>query len=124
VITKRKQGPDAFRQHLQEQVADLRKSGAAFDGGDTSEAKRLAVAIRNLVHDTDKSHSVLTQLHAKEGLRFVDTSHGPVAFPGAISFVAVAHHLGRDRVALGLVSVQAIAQMVTGRSDEGSERVA
>ncbi len=31
--------PDALRQHLQEQVAYLRESGAAFDGGDTSEAK-------------------------------------------------------------------------------------
>ena len=74
----------------------------------------MAVAIRNLVHDTDNSHSVLAQLHAKERLRFVDTLHGPVAFPGAISFVAVAHQLGRDRVAVGLVSDQHIAEMVTG----------
>jgi hypothetical protein len=44
----------------------------------------LAVAIRNLVHDTETSHSVLAQLHAKEKLRFIDSSHPPETIPGAI----------------------------------------
>ena len=83
-MTKRPQGPDALRQHLQEQVGFLRKSGTGFDEGDRSEAKRLAVAIRNLVHDTSTSHSILGQLHAKEKLRFMDTSHPPLTWPGAV----------------------------------------
>lgn len=99
-MTKRPQGPDALRQHLQEQVGFLRKSGAAFNDGDVAEAKRLAATIRTLVHDTATSHSLLSQLHAKEKLRFEDSSHPPLTTPGAIRIdagLAVIHaSLGLD----------------------------
>ncbi len=47
---------------LEEQVAFLRHSAALFDAGADAEAKRIAVVIRVLVHDTPRSHSLLAQL--------------------------------------------------------------
>lgn len=72
-----KQTPQELREHLQEQVYFLRSSGQAFDSGVQAEAKRLATAIRLLVYDTSRSRSLLDQLGKKDGLRYVDTSHGP-----------------------------------------------
>jgi hypothetical protein len=59
--------------HLEEQLQFLQASADAFDRGLESEAKRLAVTIRVLVHDTANSRSLLNQLGMKEGL-FVDTA--------------------------------------------------
>lgn len=59
--------------HLHDQVEFLQSSGAAFDAGQTSEAKRLSTAIRILVHDTGVSKSLLGQLGVKDDLLFVDT---------------------------------------------------
>jgi peptide subunit release factor RF-3 len=47
---------DLIRQ-LRDQVAFLRASGASFDAGMESEAKRLATTIRVLIHDTARSQS-------------------------------------------------------------------
>lgn len=74
--------------HLREQLGFLETSGAAFDAGQIAEAKRLATAIRILVHDTTASTSLLQQLGVKDDLQFVDTSHPPFPFdlePGVLT---------------------------------------
>lgn len=60
--------------HLREQVAFLRASARAYDGGFTGEAKRLAVVVPVLVHDTSTSTSLLSQLNLK-GIEFFDTAY-------------------------------------------------
>lgn len=60
--------------HLREQVAFLRASVRAYDDGFTGEAKRLAVVVRVLVHDTSASTSLLSQLDLK-GIQFFDTAY-------------------------------------------------
>ena len=57
------QSESDLRQHLVEQLGFLRRSAEAYDSGLVDEAKRLAVTIRILVHDTEKSKSLLGQLH-------------------------------------------------------------
>lgn len=59
---------------LDENVSFLRVSAQSFDAGFEAEAKRLAVTLRVLLHDTQTSHSLLTQLGVKSQLRFVDTA--------------------------------------------------
>ena len=66
--------PAELLEHLREQATFLRLSGAAFDSGFEGEAKRLAVTIRVLVHDTNRSMSLLTQMGVKDQLLFVDTA--------------------------------------------------
>lgn len=58
---------------LAENQAFLRRSSEAFDEGFESEAKRLAVVLRLLLHDTSRSHSLLYQLGIKDRLDFLDT---------------------------------------------------
>jgi len=57
--------------HLDEQIEFLRASAKSFDCGAESEAKRLAVTIRVLLHDTTKSHSLLQQLGLKPNMPLV-----------------------------------------------------
>ena len=57
-----------------EQLQFLDASADAYDRGLEAEAKRLAVTIRILVHDTTQSHSLLTQLGVKDRLRWLDTA--------------------------------------------------
>jgi hypothetical protein len=59
---------------LIEQADFLRQSAAAFNSGRFAEAKRLAVAVRILCHDTGRSHSLLGQLGLLDELRFVDAT--------------------------------------------------
>ena len=61
---------------LVEQVAFLKRSAAAYDEGFKSEAKRLGVVVRVLVHDTGQSRSLLS-LVRKKTIRFLDTSVPP-----------------------------------------------
>ena len=58
---------------LAEQLEFIRASARAFDDGFEGEAKRLAVAIRILVHDKGSSTSLLGQLGMKD-LLFFDTA--------------------------------------------------
>jgi hypothetical protein len=51
--------------HLDEQIKFLEASAAAYDNGFDGEAKRLAVTLRVLLHDTTQSHSLLSQLGLK-----------------------------------------------------------
>jgi hypothetical protein len=53
------QSRDDAVEALREQLGFLRRSGEAFDAGDTSEAKRVAVAVRVLVWDKGRNRSVL-----------------------------------------------------------------
>ncbi len=63
-----------LRGHLCEQMDFLRASAASYDNGAEGEAKRLAITIRVLVHDTKKSKSLLLQLNMKHLLRMHDTN--------------------------------------------------
>lgn len=58
---------------LDEQIRFLKVSADAYDRGFSSECKRLATTIRVLVHDTEKSISLLAQLGRKEA-NFCDTA--------------------------------------------------
>lgn len=58
--------------HLKEQISFLEASANSFDAGMEEEAKRLAVTIRILVHETSYSQSLLGQMG--ENLKFLDTS--------------------------------------------------
>jgi hypothetical protein len=58
---------------LAEQVDFLRASAERFDAGHQHEAKRLALTIRVLLHDTASSKSLLEQLDLKSSLAFLDT---------------------------------------------------
>jgi hypothetical protein len=60
--------------HLREQLGFIRLSSRAYDEGVEAEAKRLATAIRVVVHDGRTSVSLLTQLELKRSLRYVDTA--------------------------------------------------
>ncbi|HEY50699.1 MAG TPA: hypothetical protein G4O20_02720 [Dehalococcoidia bacterium] len=51
--------------HLKSQIEFMMQSAASFDNGFEDEAKRLAVVIRVLVHDTSNSKSLLTLLDNK-----------------------------------------------------------
>lgn len=67
------QSRDDLERHLQEQLQFLERSADAFDNGFTGEAKRIAVSLRVLCHDTAHSTSLLTQLGLKN-TDFVDSS--------------------------------------------------
>ena len=64
---------DELMTHLKEQISFLLKSAQSFDDGFISEAKRMAVTIRILLHDTTKSLSLLSQL-GKKDMHFYDTA--------------------------------------------------
>lgn len=67
--------PDLVRQ-LKDQIDFIQQSAVAYDQGRTHEAKRLAVALRVLLHDTGVSHSLLGQLRLKDQITFYDTAEG------------------------------------------------
>jgi hypothetical protein len=68
---------------MREQVGFLQSSARAFDEGTVAEAKRLAVTIRVLVHDTAASKSLLRQVGLKDHLQFYEIAepvfHGNMA---------------------------------------------
>lgn len=59
---------------LREQCGFLRSSVEGFDNGDLSEALRLAVVVRVLLHDTSASTSLLEHLGVKDKIEYLDTS--------------------------------------------------
>jgi len=65
---------DQLLEALEEQLSFLAASAKSYDEGFHGEAKRLAVAVRVLVHDTAKSTSLLSLLGDKAGTAFLDTS--------------------------------------------------
>lgn len=68
-----RQTEEELKSHLKEQIQFLLRSAKSYDEGFTSEAKRLAVVIRVLLHDTNRSTSLLTLLQRKDML-FYDTA--------------------------------------------------
>lgn len=72
-MTKVKLSITDLENHLKEQVAFLQRSAKAFDQGYLVEAKRIAVIVRLLVHDTTSSKSLLGLLNLKK-IRFLATS--------------------------------------------------
>jgi hypothetical protein len=65
----------SIKDHLRRQLEFLRRSCEIYDAGNFDEAIRLAVGIRVLLHDTNKSKSVLSQMKVKEQL-LIATSFG------------------------------------------------
>lgn len=62
-----------LEEHLHDTIEAIGLSARAFDLGSEGEAKRLAAAIRVLVHDTIQSHSLLGQL-GKKNVAFHSTA--------------------------------------------------
>jgi hypothetical protein len=81
---------------LHEQYAFLVDDCGAFDAGNHSYSRRLALATRVLLHDTANSHSLLGQMRLLRGLRFVDTSLKRIAGTQVLS----AQGLAVDRLTL------------------------
>lgn len=52
-----------FKKQLEKQIQFLRNSCDAYDKGEKNEAVRIAVALRTIFHQTDKSTSLLTHLN-------------------------------------------------------------
>lgn len=73
-MTKIKQTNAEFLLHLRDSISFLEASCAAFDAGFTGEAKRLATTIRVLIHDTDRSDSLLSLLKIKMKMVYLKTS--------------------------------------------------
>jgi hypothetical protein len=79
------QSRSELAEHLREQLDFLRASSSRFDDGIEAEAKRMATTIRLLVHDTNRSFSLLEQLDVKRRLWWFDTGHRlPPAGPGLV----------------------------------------
>lgn len=70
---KVRQTEEELKSHLKEQIQFLLRSAQSYDEGFLSEAKRLSVVIRVLLHDTQSSTSLLTLLKKKDML-FYDTA--------------------------------------------------
>jgi hypothetical protein len=77
-----------LQERLREQIDYLQSSARDFDAGKVAEAKRLAVSIRVLVHDTERSRSLLKQLGLKDKLQFHD-----IVLPDSPNNVAPHHGL-------------------------------
>ena len=68
-----KQTSEELEGYLKEHRAFIARSSEAYDNGHVDEAKRIAVSIRVLVHDTKSSHSLFSQLGIKESA-YLDTA--------------------------------------------------
>jgi len=73
-MTKISQSLDELQKHLREQISFMLRSANLYDEGYREEAKRLALHLRILLHDTSKSHSLLGLLDIKNQTQFYDTS--------------------------------------------------
>lgn len=62
-----------LRSHLREQLEFMGKSCSEYDIGCTAEAKRIATALRIMLHDTRMSRSLFSQLGLKS-IGFLDTA--------------------------------------------------
>lgn len=101
--------------HLQERLHFLESSAASFDTGDGAEAKRLALSIRILLHDTDKSHSLLGHLNLKN-IKFYDTAfdYDPNNSATYGGLIAISHARGSEPKYIALLdelSIKRIPQL-------------
>ena len=65
---------EELAKHLAEQIGFLQSSAKLYDLGNETEAKRMAVTLRVLLHDTKTSSSLLGQMHLKKKMQFVSTA--------------------------------------------------
>lgn len=72
-MTNIRQTQVELKRNLDEQLELLSRLADAYDTGNTLMAKPMATCIRILVHDTLKSHSLLSQLGLKSG-KFLSTA--------------------------------------------------
>jgi hypothetical protein len=72
-MAKIAQSKPELQTHLREQLSFIIKSCKDYDSGDHSEAKRIATSIRVLLHDTQNSKSLFTQLRLKK-IGFLNTA--------------------------------------------------
>ena len=72
-MAKISQSKEDLENHLKEQISFLQASSTAYDNGFRGEAKRIAVVIRVLVHDTKHSTSLMKLLGIKD-IDFFDSS--------------------------------------------------
>jgi hypothetical protein len=113
--------PDRLQALFAEQCDFLIASAARFDEGHAHEWKRLAAALRVLLHDTPKSHSLLGQLGIKETLDFLDSDARrepesgmyPRGWP--VGFVGVRLQLGNCGGASYVPMLDDDPEMPTGR---------
>lgn len=68
------QGREELVGHLTEQIEFLRTSCELYDQGRKLEAKRLAVTLRVLLHNTTKSKALLAQLGVLDTAEFLNTA--------------------------------------------------
>ena len=73
-MPKVKQTKPELLSHLEDIIGFIEASSLAFDAGKTGEAKRLAVSIRVLLHDSKNSRSLLGLLGCKDGHSFFNTA--------------------------------------------------
>jgi len=92
-----------FEAHFEDQLAFLEASSASFDNGFEAEAKRLAVALRVLFHETRNSKSLLKMLGKLDG-QFFDTA-SPI---NSASFLS---HGGLLSVAMGSPKTRYVAML-------------
>lgn len=81
---------------LREQIQFLEASAHAYDSGFEGEAKRLAVVLRVLLHDTKSSHSLVGTLGIKDALKFWDVVGAPP--DDAIAFVGLSMGFGEQGI--------------------------
>lgn len=95
--------------HLQDHMGFIVSSAEAFDSGNLGEAKRLAVSLRVLFHDTGQSHSLLGQLGRLNG-SFISSAipHDPgnVATHGGLIMTAMSKTGSRYYAPLDVVSIE------------------
>ncbi|WDI93605.1 YecA family protein [Xanthomonas campestris] len=108
-MTDHQQSEEELKAHLEEQISFLKASADSYDSGFEGEAKRIAVALRVLLHDTRSSASLLGQLGLKSG-QFFDTS-----WP--ISPENMTPHSGLIVTAMGTAGARYVAFL-----DEGIEQ--
>jgi len=103
------QSQDDLKRLLKEHYGFLLASSESYDRGSLAEAKRLAVSIRVLVHDTPASVSLLGQLGMK-GCLFIDTA---TERPQPVIRTSYAGLVG---VFLGQVSSKYLPHLDSGKS--------
>jgi hypothetical protein len=80
---KIRQSEDELIGKLKEQVTLIRNSADLYDNGDEVEAINLAIRLRVLLHDSNRSKSLLGQLHRKQ----IDFSDSATEYPSCRSEV-------------------------------------
>jgi hypothetical protein len=76
--------------HLNEQRQFLRSSALSFDQGQLAEAKRMALGLRILIHQTARSHALLNQIGVLATMEFFDSTNG------SGSLTVLVREAGRD----------------------------